>query len=280
MIERRKSFFGALPRALIAAVLCLCLLAPVSAVFLEVKEKGSIVSFDTENGTMTIAPDGMYECGYENDTRLCGWSPVSGRLVTGAVPDARVFSEFHVGDAVAATAVNAEGGRWIAVGRTVESADVPYATMIVGDPAKLPVSLAGDYALRYDTRPDCANSTGSVCPAMVANVTITSEGKTVLQQTLAPGETAFFNGRNDNSSVSVTFLGGQASAYDCSGGGQIIPPGPQPVSSFVVVVNPPIGFPAPSTQLSTPAPTTLALPALLPLIATGLVGILLRRRQS
>jgi hypothetical protein len=275
----RRSLACALPGALIAAAVCLCLLAPVSAVFLEVKEKGSIASFDTENGTMTLAPDGVYECRYENGTRLCGWSPVSGRLVTGAVPDARVFSAFHVGDAVAATAVNAEGGPWIAVGRTVESADVPYATMIVGDPAKLPVSLAGDYALRYDTRPDCANCTGSVCPATVANVTITSEGRTVLQQTLAPGETAFFNGRNDNSSISVTFLGGQASAYDCSGG-QIIPPGPQPVSSFVVVVNPPIGFPEPSTQPVTTAPTKLALPALLPLVAVGLVGILSRRRQG
>ncbi|WP_300165120.1 hypothetical protein [Methanofollis sp.] len=276
-MEWRRPPACALPRALIAVAVCLCLLAPVSAVFLEVKEKGSIVSFNTENGTMTIAPDGVYECGYENDTRLCGWSPVSGKLVAGAVPDARIFSEFHVGDAVAATALGGEGGRWIAVGRIVESADVPYLTMIVGDPAKLPLSLAGDYALRYDTRPDCANCTGSVCPAKVANVTITSEGRTVLQQTLAPRETAFFNGRNDNSSVSVTFLGGQASAYDCSGG-QIIPPGPQPVSSFVVVVNPPIGFPEPSTLPATTAPTTLALPALLPLVAVGLVGILVRRR--
>lgn len=287
MVEKRDI----LPCILAAVALGLCLLAPVSAVLLEVTEKGYITAFDTENSTMILAPDGVYECTYENGTRLCDWSPVSDRQVTGAVPDARVFSDFQVGDAVAATALGGEGGRWIAVGRVVESADALYLTEIVGDPAALPLPLAGDYAVSYEAVPDCANCTGSTCPATAANVTITSGTFTVLNRTLAPGETAFFNGRNDNSSVSVTFLSGQASVSACSG--QVYA-GPQPVSVFVVAVNPPIGFPAPSagqttaaptttstmvsSTVPTTAPTTLAVPLLVPLAAAGLAGLLLRRR--
>lgn len=280
MVEKRHLILCILA----AVALGLCLQAPVSAVFLEVTEKGYITAFDTENNTMTIAVDGVYECRYENGTGVCDWSPVSDRLVNGAVPDARVFSEFHVGDAVAATAVNREGGPWIAVGRIVRSADVPYLTGIVGDPAALPIPFAGGYALRYDAVPDCANCTGSTCPATAMRVTIKSDGLAVLNQTLAPVETAFFNGRNDNSSVSVTFIKGQASAYTCSSDG-IIPPGPQPVSVFVVAVNPPIGFPASSagetttvpTTLPTTVPTTLTVPLFIPLAAAGVAWLLLRR---
>jgi hypothetical protein len=56
MIERRKSFFGVLPCALFATAIYLCLLAPVSAVLLEVTEKGYITGLNLENNTMTLAP--------------------------------------------------------------------------------------------------------------------------------------------------------------------------------------------------------------------------------
>lgn len=273
---RTKSF-------LLALTLCLlCLVSSASAVLPEVTERGIITALDAENGTMTILPDARYACNY-SATPSCRWEAMNESVeIGGTVPDSEVFSVFEVGDTVALTAMGVHGvsggvggGRWITVGKLVASEGTWYATEIVGDPGALPISLVGDYAVTYEAVQDCANWTGSVCPATAMNVTILSEGVTVFEDLVEPGEELMYNGRNDNSSISVTFLRGEASSFGCTDL-PVVPPGPQPVSAFLVHVDPPIGFEAENISTPTTVPITTAVPsssnALLVSLAAGLLG--------
>ncbi|QSZ67775.1 hypothetical protein RJ40_09805 [Methanofollis aquaemaris] len=266
---------------LLAMALCLiCSVPAASAVLLEVTEKGTVTALDAENGTMTILPDARYACNYSM-TPPCGWAAMNESIeVNGTVPDPAVFSIFEVGDVVEVTSVGGEGGRWIAVGKLVASEGVWYATDIVGDPATLPAPLVGNYSLTYEAVPDCANCTGSVCPAVEMNITVLSEGKTVFEDVIKPGEDLMYNGRNDNSSVLVTFIRGEASSLNCPD--QPMVAGPQPISVFLVHVNPPIGFEPEGTAVPTTVATTAPTSSgalLVPLVA-GILGCVaaLRRR--
>ncbi|QYZ79739.1 hypothetical protein E2N92_10025 [Methanofollis formosanus] len=262
-------------KILLAMALCLlCSVPAASAVLLEVTEKGTITALDVENGTMTILPDARYECNY-SVTPPCGWAAMNESAeVNGTVPDPAVFSVFEVGDAVEVTSVGGEGGRWIAVGKLTPSEGTWYATDIVGDPATLPAPLLGNYTLTYEAVPDCANCTGSVCPAVEMNVTVLSEGMKVFEDVLKPGENLTYNGRNDNSSVSITFIRGEALSSACPG--QPVVAGPQPISVFLVHVNPPIGFEPEETAVPTTTVTTTTVPTssggLLVPLAAGLLG--------
>ncbi|MDD3622344.1 MAG: hypothetical protein PHQ81_08050 [Methanofollis sp.] len=266
-------------KILLALTLCLlCSVPAASAVLLEVTEKGTITALDAGNATMTILPDARYACN-SSATPPCGWVAMhESAEVDGTVPDPVVFSVFEVGDTVEATSLGGEGGRWIAVGKLVASENIWYATDIVGDLATLPAPLVGNYTLTYKADPDCANCTGSVCPAPAVNVIVMSEGMTVFEDRIGPGEDLMYNGRNDNSSVSVTFIRGEASSSACTDLPAVS--GPQPVSVFLVHVNPPIGFEperaAVPTDVSATVVTTTTVPTssgglLVPLVA-GLLG--------
>ena len=62
-------------------------------------------------------------------------------------------------------------------------------------------------------------------------------------KTLSPGQSLFFNGRNDASSVNVTFVKGQALSSACPGKGGMVG-GVQPVSDYLVHVVPPLSVTA------------------------------------
>jgi hypothetical protein len=95
-------------------------------------------------------------------------------------------------------------------------------------------------------------------------VTITSGTMTVAQKTLASGESLFFNGRNDASSVHVTFMKGEALSESCPGYAGLIG-GIQPVSDYIVHVVLPIGTSVTATHITdesaaSPASTPSSLP--------------------
>ncbi|WP_209631122.1 hypothetical protein [Methanofollis sp. W23] len=269
---------------LLTLTLCILCSAPAaSAVLLEVTEKGTITALDAENGTMTILPDARYACNY-SATPPCGWEAMNeSAKVNGTVPDPAVFSVFEVGDTVEVTSLGGEGGPWIAVGKLVASEGTWYASEIVGDLATLPAPLVGNYSLTYEAVPDCANCTGSVCPATAMNITVMSEGMTVFEDLVEPGGELMYNGRNDNSSVLITFIQGEAPSSACTNVPAVS--GPQPVSVFLVHVNPPIGFETEnvSAQTTVPATTTTTAQAsssalVVPLTA-GLLGCAAALRQ-
>jgi hypothetical protein len=163
-------------------------------------------------------------------------------------------------------------------------------TDIVGDMGTIPTPLTGNYALYATTVPDCQACTGTTCTATSANVKVMSEEKEVSAKILMPGESFTYNGRNDGSSVAVTFVRGQALSSTCPGKGGMT--GPQAISVYVVKVVPPISAaqnnirtatttrpdeamktlpPSASPITPTQIPTTKS--GMLPLAAIGAIGL-------
>jgi hypothetical protein len=286
---------------LIAAAVVILAAAPASAAIQEIVFRGTVSSMNQSAGTITVNAGYTYGCIYTNNTSKCSWNPVTTENLTGTVPDPAVFTVMKTGDPVVATSMGGSGGTWIGVAKVFPTPGIEnwLATEIIGDPDSLPVNLAADYYFEYTTTPECGNCTGSVCNALSAAVTLNSTDRTVLTKTLGPGEKVVYNGRNDNSSVIITFVKGQGLADKCPGKAGMV--GLQPVSTFIIHVNQGIAAPAPSvTPLETVAtqavtatmtappspvpvttiPTTKAAGSIfLPCFALGILGLYIAARK-
>lgn len=235
-------------------VLCLCVL-PAAAMIQEVTVSGSVSEHSRANNTLTIANPAKYGCSYPaNGTPVCSYTPMESTTLTGTVPDASAFSVFNPGDPVVATSLGGAGGRWITIAKLYGTAPDKTVTDIVGDPSKTDEPLAGGYSLVLSTKPDCTACSGTTCTATAANVSIL-DGKTLRSSgDLPPNGTSTYSGRNDGSSVTVTFIKGQASSSSCSER-EIMITGPQPVSVYIVHVVPPIGSAGQVTQTTSATPS-------------------------
>jgi len=225
---------------------CFACAIPAGAVILEVTVKGTISDISAADNTLTIASPSQYGCDYGSGTSapVCSWTPLNATTLTGTVPDNAAFSVFKKGDSVVAVSLGGTGGTWISLAKLYGSGtSADYATDEIGDIGSLPVSLIGDYAVTADTVADCSACTGTTCTASASNVTIKSGKATVATKTLSPGQSLFFNGRNDASSVNVTFVKGQALSSACPGKGGMVG-GVQPVSDYLVHVVPPLSVTA------------------------------------
>ena len=210
--------------------------------------------------------------------------------LTGTVPDAAAFAIFKAGDTVVATSIGGAGETWITLAKLFGSRpNEELVTDIVGDISTNQVPLIGNYALDATTLPNCSACTGTTCTATSANVIVKSEGKAVFAKELKPGESFTYNARNDGSSVTVTFVKGQALSTTCPGKEGMT--GPQAISVYVVKVVPPISAAQTNlrtatttrpdealTPVPTTAPTTSAAPTptragMLPLAAIGAIGL-------
>jgi hypothetical protein len=244
-------------------VLCLCVL-PAAAVIQEVTVSGTVSAHSSANNTLTIANPAQYGCSYPaGGTPVCSYTPIDSAPLTGTVPDASAFSVFNPGDPVVATSLGGAGGRWIAIAKLYGTAPGKTVTDIVGDPSKIDEPLAGDYSLVVSTKPDCKTCSGTTCTAATANVSIL-DGKTLRSSgDLTLNSTAMYSGRNDGSSVTVTFVKGQASSTSCSEK-EIMMTGPQAISVYVVHVVPPIGSAGQVTQTTSAAPSGTPLQVTMP----------------
>jgi hypothetical protein len=274
---------------------------PASAVVQEIVYRGTLVSMNQSAGTITVNPGYTYGCTFANGTSKCGWDPVKPENLTGTVPDPAVFTVMKPGDQIVATSMGGPGGTWIGVAKVFPTPGIEnwLATDIIGDPGSLPVNLAADYYFTYTTNPECGNCTGSVCNALSAAITLNSTDRTVLQKTIGPGEKVIYNGRNDNSSVIITFVHGQGLAEKCPGKAGMV--GLQPISTFIIHVNQGIAAPAPATTSltthatagvtntmtapstpvpATPVPTTKAPGSLvIPCCALGVLGLFIAAKK-
>ncbi|MFA4850267.1 MAG: hypothetical protein WC626_11130 [Methanoregula sp.] len=276
---------------IVAALFLCCMCVPVSAVIQEVTLKGAVATFSQPKNTITIEHPQQYGCTYPaSGAPVCTYTPMSVEVLTGTVPDAAAFSVFKTGDPVVATSLGGAGETWITLAKLYGSRpNEEYVTDIVGDMSTIPTPLIGNYALDATTVPDCSACTGTTCTATSANVKVMSEGKEVSAKILKPGESFTYNGRNDGSSVAVTFVKGQALSASCPGKAGMT--GSQAISVYVVKVVPPIGTAqvnirtatttrpdealTPLTPLppiaSTPIPTTKS--SMLPFAAIGAIGL-------
>jgi len=230
----------------LAIVLLSCCL-PAGAVLQAFTYRGYVTAVDNETGNLSLAATHRWGCSYENDTMTCGWNPVSLRLVAGTVPADDVFTVIQSGDTVEATTIGIPGGSWTGIGLLVPVYGEAglYATDLFGDIVSLPAPLISSYMISAVTAPDCMNCTGSVCPADSAALSIFRGGVIQLNGTILPGQAWRYENGMDHSAVSVRFIRGQASAHLCpnaSGGLG----GVQPVSVFIVHVDPPSISPGPT----------------------------------
>jgi hypothetical protein len=262
------------------------IVVPGSAVLQEITYRGTVTGIDTVNATLTIQASHTWGCTFGNTT-TCGWYPIPEENLTGTVPVSEVFSVVSPGMTVEATSIGGAGGRWIGIGTLFPTPGIEYwlAQDLFGDPSTLPAPLEADFDLSVETIPDCRECNATVCIAENAVVNVSQiEGRNQ-EEVLLPGQTFTFSERNDNSSLTVTFLHGQAASAGCPGAEPLIG-GIQPVSNFIVHVQPPIAFvpmtgATTGTPTSTPSPTAGPCPflSLAGLILPGLVGFIMGQKK-
>jgi len=227
--------------AILVALLC-CVAVPAGAVLQEVTVKGSIATISQTTNTMTIENPLQYGCKYSSTgTADCTFKPMDKSALTGTVPDPAAFTLFKTGDTVVATSIGGAGETWVTIGKVYgPRPNEEYVNSLVGDFSTIPSPFVGDYSLLATTMPDCSQCTGSTCVASSSDVKIRSGSLSVADKNLKPGESFTYNGRNDGSSITVTFVSGQATSETCAGSTGVV--GPQAISDYVVTVVPPIGY--------------------------------------
>jgi hypothetical protein len=244
-------------------LLFLCIMCvPVGAVMPEVTVKGPVATINPDKNTLTIDHPQMYGCNYPaHGAPVCSYTPINQSALTATVPDAAAFTVFKYGDPVVATSTGNSGETWITLAKLYGSRpNEELVTNIVGDLGTIPTPLLGNYVLDATTLPDCSACSGTTCTATSAIVMVKSGGYGVLARTLIPNETLTYNGKNDGSSITVTFVKGHALSTTCPGKGGMT--GPQVYSVYIVTVVPPIS--AAQTNIRT-ATTTRPDEALTPL---------------
>ncbi|MEI8331222.1 MAG: hypothetical protein WCF90_06180 [Methanomicrobiales archaeon] len=256
---------------IVAALFLCCMVVPVSAILQEVTLKGTIATLMPQKNTITIEHIQQYGCNYPvSGAPVCTYTPMSVEALTGTAPDASAYTIFSSGDPVIATSIGGVGETWITLAKLFGSrSNEEYVIDLVGDLGTIPTPFIGNYTLDETTVPDCSACSGTTCLATSANVKVLSGGKQVFGKALRPGESLIYNGRNDGSSVAVTFAKGQAMSTTCPDKNWTVDSaGPQAISVYIVKVVPPIS--AAQTNILT-ATTTRPDEALTPL-ATDTTG--------
>lgn len=279
---------------IIATLFLCCMLEPACAVMQEVTVKGLVATVNQPKNTLTVGHPQQYGCNYpESGMPFCTYTPMSVEVLTGTVPDASAFSIFKTGDTIVATSIGGSGGTWITLAKLFGSRpNEEFVTEIIGEIGTVPTPLIGNYALEATTVPDCQRCAGTICAATSANVTVMSEADELLVKTIRPGESFTFNGRNDGSSIDVTFVKGEALSVTCPNKGGMA--GPQAISVYVVRIMPPISAAQTNIRTATTTrpdealtPLTMAPPVVttttavpvttkagtLPLVAIGAIGL-------
>jgi hypothetical protein len=244
-------------RMLFVAFLITVLVVPGSGVLQEITYRGTVTGLDQANETITIQVSHTWGCTFGNTT-TCEWDPIPEKNLTGTVPVPEVFSVVSPGMTVEATSIGGPGGRWIGIGTLFPTPGIEYwiAQDLFGDPSVLPAPLMADFDLNAETIPDCLACSATVCTARNALVNVSQIEGGNQEVNVSPGQTFTFSERNDNSSLTVVFLHGEASASGCPGAEPLIG-GIQPVSDFIVHIQPPMAFVPPTeATTATPSPTS------------------------
>ena len=194
----------------------------VNAALCPYDHMGTVISKDTENNTITIQMDYIYDgTGPE-------WSPCNCTL-EGMPPNENALNELNVGDYVQAHSLGAPGGMWVTLARLISSAEnFKVITDIYGDPKSMIHyhPILGDYKITYVNTPNCSSCYGCNCEAEYTTVTIINSGN--VSTLLYPNQSYVHQGETYH--IDITFHSGAASADpECT---EEICFGPQSTSDF------------------------------------------------
>ncbi|MEN6610811.1 MAG: hypothetical protein ABFC24_08205 [Methanoregulaceae archaeon] len=245
---------------IVLAVLAFCIIAaPVSALVIDVTGRIAVTAVDPMKGTITVAAPAWFGCNATSEGQNCSPDTGNATQLTGIVPDSAVFSTIVPGDQVIVAGHGQEGGRFLAIAKLSETVSGTWrVTDLFGEPDLIPVSLIGEYSVTTRGTPDCASCQNNICNALSANVTILSFGKEVASKDLSFRDPVlFFNGRNDASSVNVTFVAAEALPGSCTQA-IAIPVDRQPVSNYIIHVVPPLGSVNTTAVATVPATVQIA----------------------
>lgn len=303
MMVSRDDPFRRYSSCILLASLLLLLAIPAMAAVQETCYLGEIASLDPLSQTLSLDVASHYSCDYSTGILVCNVTSiippheiaVTTPIVNGTVAHSEVFTRFQGGDQVVATILGGDGGRWIGIALVYQGqgSEEWQATEVYGDPQALPVALAGNYRMEYAILPDCSKCSGSVCRGLTSRVTVWSGDVKVLDDFLNSGHSLEYSGRNDGSRVSIHYLSGETRSTQCSQAPALA--GIQPISSFIINVDPPIGeqgtpwittqptreeSEASDTPPSTPAPTYAPTGDLLAVGALATLALVLHRRGN
>ncbi len=192
---------------------------------------GTVVGKDAEND--------LFEVRTTHEWVNIGWRP-NDLIIEWLFPNEDAANEICVGDYVEILGFAASPGEVIGLGRMNSRTEMTI-TDIYGDPnflepywspESLEPPLLGDYAITYDSTPNCSNCGLCNCEASYTNVTITDgTGQVeVDDHQLYPGQGYTYEGMEYR--IDITFHSGEASACpECS---DMCAPGPQPISDFTI----------------------------------------------
>ncbi len=298
--SRENPFQRSSSSCILLASFLLLLAIPAMAAVQETCYLGKIASLDPLSQTLSLDVASHYSCDYSTGSPV--WNvtsiippheiAVTTPIVNGTVAHSEVFTLFQGGDQVVATILGGDGGRWIGIALVSQEqgSEEWQATEVSGDPHALPVVLAGGYRMEYAILPDCTKCSGSVCRGLTSLVTVWSGDEKVVDDFLNSGHSLEYSGRNDGSRVSIHYLSGETRSTQCSQAPALA--GIQPISSFIIHVDPPIGEQgtpwistqptgeeprAPDIPPSTPAPTYAPTGDLLAVGALAILALVLRR---
>jgi Metal-dependent hydrolases of the beta-lactamase superfamily III len=214
--------------------LCACCL-PAGATLPSYSFRGSVIGVSESDNTVTILATHKWGCVYDGMENPCSWISMTPKMLTGTVPDHKVFDHIGIGSSVEAGSIGSQGVKWTGIGILTPSysSEPLHATDLFGEPGLLSAPLVAGYTLNIAMQPDCGDCSGAICTAQAANVTISRNGAEVWSETLLPGEEAVYTDPADGSGLSILFVSGQASANLCPD----TPPwmtGIQPTSIFIV----------------------------------------------
>jgi hypothetical protein len=251
--------------------ICACFL-PAGAVLPSYSFRGTVTDVSGSDNTVTILVTHKWGCVYDGRETPCSWMTMTPKVLTGTVPVPEVFDKVRVGSSVEAGSIGSQGVKWAGIGVLAPStASEPlHATDLYGDPGMLPAPLAAGYAVSAENQPDCACCSGSVCEAASANVTISKNDLLVWNGTLGAGGEGYYEDPADGTSVSVTFISGQAPASLCPDT-PFGMSGVQPVSVFIVHVS--RNGPGPGPTVTPAQPGMLSVSSIPPGAAILLDGV-------
>jgi len=217
-----------------------------SAAFNPEGHMGTVVGKDSGNNTFEVRT--THNWSYNGS---CGeWQP-STAIMEWPFPNEDALNEIDVDDYVEILGFPEPYGQTICLGK-MNSSTEKVITDIYGDPnflepycpsEPLDPPLLGTFTIKYSSTPNCSDCSMCNCEANYTNVTIINEAgqAEVDDHQLYPGQTCTYEGMEYR--ISITFHSGEAPA--CPVCNNPCPPGPQPVSNFVIHI-----------KTVTPPPTT------------------------